>query len=87
MTLVERARYGAAADAAQAEVVRLLTEEVDHDKVMVEFDLCGTQAADCLDGAEHTDDAVVAAAAVNGVGMRTGHDRAGQRTRAGQAAD
>jgi hypothetical protein len=37
MLLVERAHDGAAAEAAQAEVVRLLSEEIDHDEVVVEL--------------------------------------------------
>ena len=42
------------------------------------------QTPDRLDGTEDTDDAVEAAAAAHGVGVRTGDDRAGQPGRAGQ---
>jgi len=54
---------------------------------VLERQLGGTKAANRLDGAEHTDDAVEAAAAVHGVGVRTRHDGAGQPTGAGQPPD
>ena len=87
MGVLEGPGYGAAAHAAQAEVVRLLAEEVDDDEVVGEQDAGLAQATDRLDGAEHPDDAVEAAAALDGVGVRAGDYGAGELARARQRAD
>ena len=65
----------AAAHAAQAEVVRLLAEEVDDEEVVSEVDaVVWRRQPHRLDGAEHADDAVEATAALDGVGVRARHD-------------
>ena len=80
MVVSEVAGHGPAAHAAQAEVVRLFPEEVDDDQVVLEANAGLVQAADCLDGAEHPDDAVEAAAALDGVGVRPRHHGRGPVT-------
>lgn len=74
MRLVKRAGYSPAADTAQPEVVRLLAEKVDDDEVVLEPGSDLAQAPDHLDSSENADDPVETASALDGVGVRTGHD-------------
>src|SRR4029077_565673 len=68
------ARDRATADAAEAEIVRLLAQEVDHAKVVLQPAAAFGDAACSLDGPKHTDRAVEPPAARNRVGVRTGNE-------------
>ena len=74
-------RVFSAADAAQAEVVRLLAQKIHHAQLVPERASAVANASRHLDGREHAERAVEPSAAGNRVRVRPGDEHAARGTR------